>query len=307
MSDADTPVSGGVLAAVLTPLKPDLGPDHAAFVAHCRWLLAEGCDGLAVLGTTGEANAFSTAERLGLLDALEVAGIPAHRLIPGTGCCAIPDTVELTRKAVEMGAAGVLMLPPFYYKPVTDDGLFAAYSEVIQRIGDDRLRIYLYHIPKNTGVPITFGLIEKLLAAYPDTVVGITDSGGDFSNMEAMCKAFPGLRVLSGSDGHLLSLLRAGGAGAITACNNVSCALAAKVYANWQSAEADALQDAVSAVRTVFDDYPLVAALKEVMARATGRGDWRLLRPSLEPLGPAEAIALLNRLDSIGFEMDRAA
>ncbi len=307
MSDVDTPVTGGVLAAVLTPLKPDLGPDHAAFVAHCRWLLAEGCDGLAVLGTTGEANAFSTAERLGLLDALEVAGIPAHRLIPGTGCCAIPDTVELTRKAVEMGAAGVLMLPPFYYKPVTDDGLFAAYSEVIQRIGDDRLRIYLYHIPKNTGVPITFGLIEKLLAAYPDTVVGIKDSGGDFSNMEAMCKAFPGLRVLSGSDGHLLSLLRAGGAGAITACNNVSCALAAKVYANWQSAEADALQDAVSAVRTVFDDYPLVAALKEVMARATGRGDWRLLRPSLEPLGPAEAIALLDRLDSIGFEMDRAA
>ena len=307
MSDDTLPVTGGILAAALTPLKPDLGPDHAAFAAHCRQLLSEGCDGLAVLGTTSEANAFSIAERLGMLEALGVAGIAPHKLIPGTGCCAVPDTVELTRKAVEMGAAGVLMLPPFYYKPVTDDGLFAAYSEVIQRIGDDRLKIYLYHIPQNTGVPITMGLIEKLRTAYPDTVVGIKDSAGDFANMAAMCKAFPGFRVFSGSDAHLLAVLRAGGAGAITACNNVSAALAARVYANWQSAEADALQDAVGAVRTIVQDYPLIAALKEIMARATGRGDWRLLRPPLEPLGAAEGIAMFERLDAIGFEMDRAA
>lgn len=307
MSDDTTPVTGGILAAALTPLKPDLGPDHAAFVDHCRRLLDEGCDGLAVLGTTGEANAFSVAERLGLLDALAVAGIPPHSLIPGTGCCALPDTVELTRKSVEMGAAGVLMLPPFYYKPATDDGLFAAYSEVIQRIGDSRLKIYLYNIPQNTGVPITMGLIEKLLAAYPDTVVGVKDSAGDFANMEAMCKAFPGFRVFSGADAHLLRLLRAGGAGAITACNNIAAAQSARIYADWRGEAADGLQETLSAVRSVVQRYPLVAALKEIMASATGRGDWRLLRPPLEALRPADALALLGELDGIGFELDSAA
>jgi len=307
MTDNNSPVTGGVLAAVLTPLKPDLGPDHAAFIDHCRWLLDQGCDGLAVLGTTGEANAFSVDERLGLLDALAMSGIAPQTLVPGVGCCAIPDTVELTRKAVEMGAAGVLMLPPFYYKPVSDDGLFAAYSEVIQRIGDSRLKIYLYHIPKNTQVPITLGLIEKLLAAYPDTVVGVKDSSGDFSNMEAMCKAFPGFRVLSGSDAFLLSLLRAGGAGAITACNNVTAALSARIYANWQGQEADALQETLEAVRAIIQGFPLAAALKEIMARATGRGDWRLIRPPQESLAPSDAIALFEQLDSIGFEMDLAA
>ncbi|MHA1108824.1 MAG: dihydrodipicolinate synthase family protein [Alphaproteobacteria bacterium] len=307
MTDDKAPVTGGVLAAVLTPLKPDLGPDHAAFIDHCRWLLNQGCDGLAILGTTGEANAFSVDERLGLLDALAAGGIPPQTVIPGTGCCAIPDTVALTRKAVEMGAAGVLMLPPFYYKPVSDDGLFAAYSEVIQRIGDDRLKIYLYHIPKNTQVPITFGLIEKLLAAYPDTVVGVKDSSGDFSNMEAMCREFPGFRVLSGSDSFLLDLLRAGGAGAITACNNVTAALSAKIYAGWQDQDVGGLQKTLEATRAIISEFPLAAALKEIMARATGRGDWRLIRPPQEALSPAKAIALFDQLDSLGFEMDIAA
>lgn len=307
MTDDNAPVSGGVLAAVLTPLKPDLGPDHAAFIDHCRWLLSQGCNGLGILGTTGEANSFSVDERLGLLDALAMSGIPPQKLVPGTGCCAIPDTVELTRKAVEMGAGGVLMLPPFYYKPVSDDGLFAAYSEVIQRIGDSRLKIYLYHIPKNTQVPITLGLIEKLLAAYPDTVVGVKDSSGDFSNMETMCKEFPGFRVFSGSDAFLLSLLRAGGAGAITACNNVTAALSARIYAAWQGQDADALQETLEAVRAVIQGFPLAAALKEIMARATGRGDWRLIRPPQEPLAPNDAIALFEQLDSLGFEMDLAA
>ena len=141
MSDTP-PTLGGVFAAVLTPLDAALAPDHAALARHCRWLLANGCDGLAVLGTTGEANAFSVDERLAILEGLAEAGIPAGALLPGTGCCAVPDTVALTRRALELGAAGVLMLPPFYYKKVSDDGLFAAYSEVIERVGDARLRVY---------------------------------------------------------------------------------------------------------------------------------------------------------------------
>jgi 4-hydroxy-tetrahydrodipicolinate synthase len=297
------PVDGGVLAAVLTPIKQDLAPDHETYVEHCRWLLDEGCDGLAVLGTTSEANSFSVAERLGLLDALADGGIPGPLLIPGTGCCAIPDTVTLTRKALEIGAAGVLMLPPFYYKPVSDDGLFAAYSEIIQRVADPRLRIYLYHIPQNSGVPITFGLIKKLLKAWPGIVVGIKDSAGDFSNMKNMVDSFPGFRVLSGSDAFLLELLRAGGAGAITACNNVTTSLSTRVYANWRSGEADAYQNMLGKVREIISSFPLVPALRALTAHRTGKESWRAPRPPLEPLGAGETARLIEQLASVGFSV----
>ena len=307
MAEPRSPVERGILAAVLTPIREDLSPDTASWVAHCRWLLDEGCDGLAVLGTTSEANSFSVGERLALLDAAAEAGIPGAVLVPGTGCCAIPDTVALTRKAVEIGAAGVLMLPPFYYKPVTDDGLFAAYSEVIQRVADRRLHVYLYHIPQNSGVPITLGLIEKLRKAYPDTVVGIKDSAGDFANMQAMIRAFPGFRVFSGSDEFLLPILRAGGAGTITACNNIAADRSARVFAGRQDAAADALHEEVVAVRRTVTRFPLIAALKEVMAQATGRPGWRLQRPPLEPLPAADAARLTEELARIGFALKRAA
>ncbi len=296
------PVEAGVLAAVLTPIHDDLAPDLPNFVAHCRNLLAQGCDGLAVLGTTSEANSFSVDERLALLDALAEAGVPGARLIPGTGCCAIPDTVRLTRRAVEHGAAGVLMLPPFYYKGVSDEGLFAAYAETIERVGDARLRVYLYHIPQNTGVPITPGLIERLLKAYPSVVVGMKDSAGKLDNMVANVRAFPGFRVLSGSDAFLLDLLRAGGAGCITAGNNIAAARAAKVYANWQGPDADALQADYVAIRKVLDRFPLIEALKAAMAHLTGRAGWRRLRPPLMPLAPDPAARLAADLAAVGLE-----
>jgi 4-hydroxy-tetrahydrodipicolinate synthase len=260
-----------------------------------------------VLGTTSEANSFSLSERLAMLDALGTAGIPGARLIPGTGCCAIPDTVALTRKAMEIGAAGVLMLPPFYYKPVTDDGLFAAYAEVIERVGDRRLKVYLYHIPQNTGVPITHGLIERLIAAYPDTVVGIKDSAGDFDNMAAMCRRFPGFRVFSGSDAFLLPLLRAGGVGAITACNNVAAAVSARVHAEWRTDRGTAAQEELGAIRAIIQSFPLIAALQDIVARASGDAGWRRQRPPLEPLADAQADALMAKLASVGFAMKRAA
>lgn len=307
MADSVSPVERGILAAVLTPVAEDLAPDIESWLAHCRRLLAEGCDGLAVLGTTSEANSFSLDERLALLDAAAEGGIPGAALVPGTGCCAIPDTVALTRKALEIGAAGVLMLPPFYYKPVTDDGLFAAYSEVIQRTADSRLRIYLYHIPQNSGVPITFGLIEKLLAAWPDIVVGIKDSAGDFANMEAMIGTFPGFRVFSGSDEFLLPILRAGGAGTITACNNIAAARSARVYADWRGAAAEDWHREVVAVRRTITRFPLIAALKEVMAQATGRPGWRLQRPPLQALSPEDAARLMGELGKVGVSVKQAA
>jgi 4-hydroxy-tetrahydrodipicolinate synthase len=298
---APSPIEGGVMAAVLTPLNDDLSPNHGAWLAHSRNLLDQGCSGLAVLGTTSEANSFSLSERLGMLDALGDSDIDSGLSVPGVGCSAIPDTVELCQKALEIGAAGVLMLPPFYYKPVTDDGLFAAYSEIIQRVGDSNLKILLYHIPQNTGVPITLPLIEKLVTAYPDTVVGIKDSAGDFGNMKAMIDAFPGFRVFSGSDAYLLDILRTGGAGSITACNNISARQSAAVLENWQTDSADTCQSALSAIRLATQKFPLVEALKEAMARSTGDAAWRALRPPLMPLDASVADAFWAELTAAGF------
>jgi len=154
----------GVLSPVVTPFKADLSPDTAKLISICKWLLSQDV-GLAVFGTNSEANSLSVGEKIELMNALVEAGIPADRMMPGTGCSALTDTVELTRHAMKIGAGGVLMLPPFYYKGVSDDGLFASYSEVIQRVGDSRLKIYVYHIPPVSNVPITLTLIERLLKA----------------------------------------------------------------------------------------------------------------------------------------------
>jgi len=242
----------GVFAAVLTRLGADGVPDPSATARHCRWLLEHGCNGLSVLGTTGEANSFSVDERLALLDGLAEAGIPGDTLMPGVGYCALPDTITLARRAVEHGAGSVLMLPPFYYKNVGDDGLFAAFSEVIEAVGDTRLRVYLYHFPQMSGVPLPASLIERLLARYPGTVAGMKDSSGELDNMVTVVKAFPGFGVFSGSDELFWPLLQAGGAGCITAVSNIAAPLAHKVWTahgRGDTNAADLAHNELSAVR----------------------------------------------------------
>lgn len=297
----------GVLAAALTPQTPDLAPDTKAFIAHCRWLLANGCDGLSPLGTTGEANSFSVEERMALLDALAESGIPGDKLIPGTGSAALSDAVTLTRRVVEMGCAGALMLPPFYYKGVSDDGLFAFFSEVIQRVGDSRLKIYLYHFPQMTGLDLSLDLIGRLISAYPETVVGLKNSSGDWSNMEAMLKTFPGFRMFAGTERYLLPTLRAGGPGCISASTNVTAAMCARIFRHWQEPQADALQDAATRVRTVIEGYPTIAALKAIVARHSGHAGWANLRPPHRPLSDAQKAELFGKLDAAGFALADAA
>ncbi len=303
-------VTGGVLPAVLSPLNADLSPNHARHVRHCRWLLAQGCDGLAIHGTTGEANSFSVSERIETLHALAAAGIDGGRIIAGTGCCAIPDSVALTRAALEIGAAGALMLPPFYNKNVSDEGLFAAYSEVIQRVGDNALKIYLYHFPALSGVPITPTLIERLLAAYPDTVVGVKDSSGDFDNMTTMVCRFPGFRVFAGSERLLLDCLEIGGAGTISATVNVTSAQASAVMAAWTAGDAAAAkghQERLTTSREAIQAFSLVSALKAIMARHTGDAGWLALRPPLTALADADRRALFEAIDRIELDLAQAA
>src|SRR5947207_6950224 len=232
----------GVLSPVITPFNKDYAPDAERFVRHCRWLLKSGCSGLAVFGTNSEANSLSVDERMMLLEQLVQGGVKPEQLMPGTGCCALSDSVRLTSHAVALGCAGVLMLPPFYYKDVPEEGLYRNFSEVIQRVGDSRLRLYLYHIPPVAQVGIPHSLIERLLKAYSGTVAGIKDSSGDWNNTKAMLDRFQpmGFDVFAGSESFLLATLRGGGAGCISATANVNPGPIARLAATWQQADADA-------------------------------------------------------------------
>jgi 4-hydroxy-tetrahydrodipicolinate synthase len=298
----------GVLAPVVTPFTPDLRPDAARLARHCRWLVAQDV-GLAVFGTNSEANSLTVPEKLGLLDALIESGLPPQRMMPGTGCCAIPDTVELTRRAVERGCVGVLMLPPFYYKGVSDDGLFASFAEVIERVGDARLRIYLYHIPPVSQVPISLALIERLLARYPGTVAGIKDSSGDWNNTRAMLERFQpqGFDVFAGSETFLLATLRAGGAGCISATANVNGPAIARLARDWRDGEADTQQRALDAVRGAFQKFPMIPALKSAVAHFSGDDAWVTVRPPLVALAAAQRREVVTALAPLGFAMNGLA
>lgn len=301
----------GVFAAVLTPVNEDMSPDLDLMAAHCRWLLANGCDGLGVLGTTGEANSFGLKERISIIEGLVERGIPADVMMPGTGCCAAIDTINLTQTAINAGAKGVLMLPPFFYKNNKDEGLFAHYSDVIQKIGDSRLKIHLYHFPQMSGVPITYSLIEMLLKEYPDTVVGMKDSSGDLENMAGAAERFPGFSVFAGADQLMLPTMRRGGVGCITAAANVSCSLNAVVYKeyteNGEGPALEAAQASLAAMREAVSIFPYPPALKALVGRNAGNDAWFRVRAPLVALSAAERQKQYDVFDALGTPMPAAA
>ncbi len=293
----------GVLAPVLTPFRPDYEINSEAFLTHCRWLLDQGADGLAVFGTTSEANSLGLDERVDLLDYLIDNGITPDRLMPGTGTCALTDTVRLTRHAVDHGCGGVLVLPPFYYKGVSDDGLYASYAEIIERVGSDALKLYLYHIPPIAQVGISLDLIGRLLATYPDTIAGLKDSSGDWKNTLAILNEYPELATFCGSERFLLDTLRNGGAGTITASGNVNPAGIKKVYDNWEGAEAESLQAGITKLRVCFEGRPLLSALKAIAADFYSDSNWSIMRPPLRALENDDARAIVKELAEMGFRM----
>jgi len=274
-------------------------------VRHCRWLLKSGCAGLAVFGTNSEANSLSVAEKKELLKALVAGGVPASALMPGTGHCALTDSIEMTRAAVEMGCAGVLMLPPFYYKGVSDEGLYRNFAEVIERVGDERLQLYLYHIPPVSQVSISLNLIEKLLSKYPGIVAGVKDSSGDWANTKAMLDEFAkdGFDVFAGSEAFLLDNMRHGGKGCITATGNINPGPIANVYKNWRSPDADKLQAGITATRKIVQKQPMIPALKSAVAHFGNDPQWKTCRPPLVELAAAQEEALIRDLKAIGFSM----
>jgi len=294
----------GVLSPVVTPFKADLSPDAERFLRQCKWLIANGV-GLAVFGTNSEANSLSVEERMQLLDQLVEAGVDPARMMPGTGCCALTDSVRLTAHAVKLGCAGALMLPPFYYKGVSDEGLYRNYAEIVERVGDARLRIYLYHIPQVSQVPISLKLIERLLKAYPQNIAGTKDSSGDWSNTKATLDAFAGegFDVFPGSETFLLAGLRDGAKGCISATANVNPAAIHKLYADWTSDGAERQQAELDRIRNLFQKYPMIPAMKRAIAHWSGHAAWATVRPPLVALDAKQSAALLADLEQAGFSM----
>jgi len=318
----------GVLAPVVTPFRADLSPDSQRFIAHCKWLLSQNC-GLAVFGTNSEANSLSMEERSNLLEELVAAGVDPSRMMSGTGCCSIIETVKLTKQAVGNGCAGVLMLPPFYYKDVSEEGLYRYFSEVVQRVGDARLKIYLYHIPPVAIVCITPKLVERLLAAYPDAIAGMKDSSGDWNHTKTFLDAFAvrsadpdptacaarTFDVFVGSESFLLANMRNGGVGTISATANVNPAAIHKLYdglvrtrtgphTGGQAAEEQ--QAELNVVREVFSNrkFPsMIAALKQAIAIYADDPVWRTVRPPLVEFTTEQAKTLAAELKAIGFAM----
>ena len=294
----------GVLAPALTPFNARLEPDPARFIAHCRWLV-DNHAGLAIFGTNSEAASLAVPERIALTDALLEAGIPASKMMPGTGACSITDAVALTRHAVQHGAAGVLMIPPFYYKGIYDDGVFAYYSEVIERVGDDRLAIYLYHFPFMTQVPITLALIERLLKRYPKSIAGAKDSSGDWNNSKAMIDNYAGggFDVFPASEVLLSKALAIGGAGCISATVNVNPAGIHAVYKDWNTIDGERWQAQADAVRRIFQATAMIPAMKRVVAEFAHDPGWRTVRPPLIAMEDTPAAALLASLRHAQFDM----
>ena len=306
MSD---PLSG-VWSAAVTPLHDDLTVNLDAMVAHHEWLLNNGCDGVAVLGTTGEANSFSTSERLEVIAAAARSSIAKQRLMIGTGCCALPDTIRLTRAALDAGFNQILMLPPFYYKGVSDDGLFACYDHVIQKLADDRMRIVIYDFPTMTGLEIGTDLLVRLNKAYPTTVVGVKDSSGNWADMQAVARAIPGFRTFAGTEQYLLAALNEGGAGCITATGNATSNLCQAVYAAHLAGDrsgAEAAQEVSTAARLMLQAHGAVPAMKELLAQNTGDAAWRNMRPPIMPLSADGVAALDKACQAMNFKLAEAA
>ena len=295
----------GVIAPLVTPFGEDGAPDPERFIAHADWLMSNGCTGLAPFGTTSEANSLGLEERMELLEELVDAGIDPAKLLPGTGMCALTDAITLSQHAVEMECGGCLMLPPFYYKGPSEEGLYRFFSEVIEAVGDDRLKVYLYHIPPIAQVGFTLSLIGRLKKAYPETILGLKDSSGDWATTKSILDAYPDLEIFPGSEAFLLDGLRAGSSGTISASANVNATALFDFYQNWQTKDADALQAKIGSVRKVFQSLTMIPFLKAIIAHYRDDPGWTKLRPPFTELPSADVAKAIKILEAEhGFKMD---
>ncbi|MCH8337178.1 MAG: dihydrodipicolinate synthase family protein [Proteobacteria bacterium] len=289
----------GIIAPILTPFNDDFSVATSLYVAHAKWLIEQGCAGIAPFGTTGEALSVGIDERIAAIEALLESGIDAGRLIPGTGLSNVADTARLSRACLDMGCASVLTLPPFYFKDVSEDGLYDYFEQLITAIGSDA-RIYLYHIPPVAIVGVSPTLASRLHADFPDQIVGIKDSSGDWNNTLALFE-ISGLVVYPGSELPLLEALQLGAPGCITATANVNAGNIARVmelHDQGDGVAAKALHETVKGLRLTLQGYSPIPAQKRLLAIASGDARWANVRPPLVAMSDTdgrELQALLER------------
>lgn len=283
----------GIFAAAATPLKADFSIDTPRLVDHCRWLLNEGgCDGVNLLGTTGEATSFSVEQRLDAMHAVAGSGLPMERFMVGTGAAAMSDAVRLTSGARELGFAGALLLPPFYYKNIDDESVYAYAARVVEQSAGGRMGIYLYHIPQFSAVPYAIPVVERLAAHFPGVLAGIKDSSGVFENTAELARRLPALAVFPGSEGFLAQAPDAGFAGCISATTNVNGVFAGRGWKTRDTEAGRALLDAASKIRDAMAKYPTIAAVKWVLSELRRDPEWRRTHPPLRSLADAEWASL---------------
>jgi 4-hydroxy-tetrahydrodipicolinate synthase len=285
----------GVIAAIATPVDETGAPDLGRATKLARYLLDNGCDGLNVLGTTGEATSFSLAERKSVMDAYKSAGLPLDRLMVGTGAAAVSDAVELTGHAAEIGFAGALVLPPFYYKGVPDDGLIGYIDTLVQATASKPIPIYLYHFPAMSGVPWHVALIRRLRDSYPERIVGLKDSSGDMAYARAAAALAKDFAVFPSTEAALLEARGGTFAGCISATANLNADLCARA---WHNADHAAL-DAAVAIRKLFDGKPLVSGVKALLAQIHGDAGLARVRPPLAPLPAGDRAAVVAGYDAV--------
>lgn len=291
----------GVYAPTLTPVCADLSIDLSAYTEFCRRLLEGGCHGLVLFGTNSEATSFSAAERMAAVDAVIESGIDADSLVIGTGAASVSEAAELTRHAVQAGCKGVLTLPPFYYPGVSDEGIFRSFAAVIDRVDDERLQMYFYHIPQVSGIPLSPDLLARLAEAYPGLAAGVKDSSGDIESLlglHEVARSFPGFAVFCGTEALLLKNMQGGGGGCISGMANVLPHVIRDLYDNWQAIDAEERQTRTNWIRDAILDsgFNMIASLKVIVADQTGRPGWSRVRPPLVDLTTEEQSTLLARL-----------
>ncbi len=297
----------GIYAAPLMPMREDLSADLPKYILHCRTLLEADCQGLMPIGSTGEAHSFTVDERIETMDALAASGLPTERMLIGTSALAYPDTIRLVKHAIGIGAGGVCVQPPFYYKPAETVGLLDFFSRVIDGVNDTRLRLYVYDWESNLNVHHSLDFFNRLFEAYPDNAVGIKDSSGVADMLEDRCRAFPDKDVLAGTDGMTLTCLRAGGNGAMSGISNIVPDVTTALYAGFESEQGDMMQARVGEIRTAMGDLPWFSALRATMAWLSGDPSWCNARPAIRRLTDAETRTLEDSLTKIGLTPARLA
>lgn len=297
----------GIYTASLTPFTASYNPNIPVLVSHVEWLLENGADGVALLGSTGEANSMTVKQRQAIIEQSTIK-LPVDRLMFGTGSCALQDAVRLTKASIDAGVYAVLVLPPFYYKPQNDESVIRFYSELIASVDDSGLRIIFYNFPKFTGYNFDHNVINQLKSRFGDIAAGIKDSSGNWENMLAVAQNVPDLMVYSGTETFLLEILLNGGAGCITATANLLASECQQVFQAWkndQQQDAEQEQKKLSSLRKAFESFPFVSGLKSIFADYIDSANWEHMLPPFDGLNNDQLDELKEKINGLGLELSK--